>query len=184
MQIQSLEALKEMALMHGEEFDLSRPARNTKEAIQWTYFGYLAAVKEQDGAAMSLGRLDSFFDAYIEQDLADGTLTESEVQELIDDFVMKLRLVRHLRTPEYNQLFAGDPTWVTLVLGGMGSDGKPLVTKTSFRFLQVRSRACGFVCTASSVSVRVVTGHAVSCGCVGGVGVWLASDSSQPWSCA
>ena len=136
MQIAALEALKVMAKEHGDEFDVSRPAANAREAVQWTYFGYLAAVKEQDGAAMSLGRLDSFFDAYIEADIASGKMTESDAQELIDDFVMKLRLVRHLRTPAYNELFAGDPTWVTLVLGGMGSDGEPLVTKTSYRFLQ------------------------------------------------
>ena len=132
-QIRSLQALTKMADSYG--FDVSKPAKNTKEAVQWTYFAYLAAIKQQDGAAMSLGRVSSFLDIYAERDLKAGTITESEVQELIDHFVMKLRMVRFLRTPEYNQLFSGDPTWVTEVIGGMGEDGRTLVTKSSFRFL-------------------------------------------------
>lgn len=133
-QIRALHMVKEMAATYG--FDVSRPAQNAREAIQWTYLAYLAAVKEQDGAAMSLGNVSSFFDIFIEHDLNAGLLTEQEAQELIDHFVMKLRLVRHLRMEEYNQLFAGDPTWVTEAIGGMFSDGKTKVTKTSFRFLQ------------------------------------------------
>ncbi|GIL85212.1 hypothetical protein Vretifemale_13792 [Volvox reticuliferus] len=132
-QIRALNELKEMAQSYG--FDIGRPAQNSREAVQWVYFGYLGAVKEQDGAAMSLGRIDAFLDTYFERDLAAGTITEAEVQELVDHFVMKLRIVRHLRTPEYNALFAGDPTWVTCVLGGTDASGKPLVTKTSFRML-------------------------------------------------
>ncbi|NEO88620.1 MAG: autonomous glycyl radical cofactor GrcA, partial [Spirulina sp. SIO3F2] len=116
--------------------DLGRPAITAQEAVQWLYFGYLAAVKEQNGAAMSLGRTSTFLDIYCERDLANGAATESEIQELIDHFVMKLRMVRFLRTPEYNQLFSGDPTWVTECIGGMGEDGRPLVTKNSFRMLQ------------------------------------------------
>ncbi|MGE0080204.1 MAG: formate C-acetyltransferase [Thiohalomonadaceae bacterium] len=133
-QIRALEMVKEMAASYG--FDVSRPAQTAREAIQWTYLAYLAAVKEQDGAAMSLGNVSTFFDIFIEHDLNAGLLTEQEAQELIDHFVMKLRLVRHLRMEEYNQLFAGDPTWVTESIGGMFSDGKTKVTKTSFRFLQ------------------------------------------------
>ena len=125
--------LKEMAQMYG--YDISEPAKNAKEAIQWTYFAYLAAIKEQNGAAMSLGRVATFFDIYIERDLKNGTLTEEAAQELIDDFVIKLRLARHLRTPEYNELFGGDPMWITEAVGGMGSDGRTLVTKSSFRIL-------------------------------------------------
>ncbi|PIP66124.1 formate acetyltransferase [Candidatus Peregrinibacteria bacterium CG22_combo_CG10-13_8_21_14_all_44_10] len=132
-QIEALQQLKEMAASYG--FDIGRPAEDTREAIQWTYFGYLGAVKEQDGAAMSFGRIDSFFDIYAERDLKSGKYTEKQIQEFVDNFVLKLRLVRHLRAPEYNSLFAGDPTWVTCVLGGMGKDGRPLVTKTSFRML-------------------------------------------------
>jgi len=132
-QIKALKKLKIMGASYG--FDLGNPATNTQQAIQWTYFGYLAAVKEQNGAAMSLGRVSSFLDIYIERDLKLGTITEAEVQELIDQFVMKLRMVRFLRTPAYNQLFAADPVWVTEVIGGMGVDGRPLVTKNSFRFL-------------------------------------------------
>lgn len=123
-----------MAANYG--FDISVPARNAREAVQWLYFGYLGAVKEQNGAAMSLGRTSTFLDIYFERDLALGTLTEEQAQEIIDDFVMKLRIVRFLRTPEYDELFAGDPTWVTESIGGMGDDGRPLVTKTSFRYLQ------------------------------------------------
>jgi len=133
-QITALEELKKMAEGYG--FDISQPASNAKEAIQWTYLAYLAAIKEQDGAAMSLGRVDSFFDVYIEKDIQEGKLTEEHAQELIDDLVIKLRLVRHLRTPQYNELFAGDPTWVTCSLGGTTADGKPMITKTSYRFLQ------------------------------------------------
>ena len=132
-QITFLGLLKEMAKMYG--FDISEPAKNAKEAIQWTYFGYLAAIKEQNGAAMSLGRVSTFLDIYIERDIANGTLTEVEAQELMDDFVMKLRLARHLRTPEYNELFGGDPMWITEAVGGMGEDGRTLVTKNSFRML-------------------------------------------------
>jgi formate C-acetyltransferase len=119
----------------GYGFDISAPARNAREAVQWLYFAYLAAVKEQNGAAMSLGRVSTFLDIYFERDLAEKTITESQAQEIIDDFVIKLRIVRFLRTPEYDDLFAGDPTWVTESIGGMGDDGRPLVTKTSFRFL-------------------------------------------------
>jgi formate C-acetyltransferase len=132
-QIRSLKELQEMAKNYG--FDISAPARNAKEAVQWLYFAYLAAVKEQNGAAMSLGRVSTFLDIYFERDLKEGTLTESQAQEIIDDFVIKLRIVRFLRTPEYDELFAGDPTWVTESIAGMGDDGRPLVTKTSFRFL-------------------------------------------------
>lgn len=132
-QISFLKMMKEMAAMYG--YDISEPAANTKEAIQWTYFAYLAAIKEQNGAAMSLGRVSTFFDIYIERDMENGTLTETDAQELIDDFVMKLRLARHLRTPEYNELFGGDPMWITEAVGGMGKDGRTLVTKSSFRIL-------------------------------------------------
>lgn len=133
-QIKALHMIKEMAASYG--FDISKPAQNAKEAIQWTYFAYLAALKEQDGAAMSLGNVSGFFDIYIERDMVAGTLTEEEAQELVDHFVMKLRFVRHLRMDEYNQLFAGDPTWVTEVLAGVWKDGQHKVTKTTFRFLQ------------------------------------------------
>ncbi len=132
-QIAFLGYLKEMAAMYG--FDIGAPAKDAKEAIQWTYFGYLGAIKEQNGAAMSLGRVSSFFDIYIERDLANGTLTEESAQELMDDLVIKLRLARHLRTPEYNELFGGDPMWITEAVGGMGEDGRTLVTKNSFRVL-------------------------------------------------
>jgi formate C-acetyltransferase len=136
-QIGSLKELKVMASKYG--FDISQPAQTAKEAIQWTYFGYLAAVKEQDGAAMSLGRVSSFLDIYIERDLKNGVITESEAQEFMDHFVMKLRMVRFLRTPAYNELFSGDPTWVTESIGGMGVDGRTLVTKNSFRILHTLS---------------------------------------------
>jgi formate C-acetyltransferase len=132
-QIRALKELQEMAKNYG--FDISGPARNAKEAVQWLYFAYLAAVKEQNGAAMSLGRTSTFLDIYFERDLKEGTLTEEQAQEIIDQFVIKLRIVRFLRTPEYDDLFAGDPTWVTESIAGMGDDGRPLVTKTSFRFL-------------------------------------------------
>ena len=132
-QIQFLGYLKEMAQMYG--FDISRPAANAREAVQWTYFGYLAAIKEQNGAAMSLGRVSTFFDIYFERDIENGTLTEAGAQELMDDFVMKLRIARHLRTPEYNELFGGDPMWITEAVGGMGEDGRTLVTKSSYRVL-------------------------------------------------
>ena len=133
-QIRALEELKLMATNYG--FDISGPARTAKEAVQWLYFGYLAGVKEQNGAAMSLGRTTTFLDIYFERDLTAGILTESQAQEIIDDFVIKLRIVRFLRTPEYDELFAGDPTWVTESIAGMGDDGRTLVTKTSFRILQ------------------------------------------------
>ncbi|MBQ6999236.1 MAG: formate C-acetyltransferase [Clostridia bacterium] len=132
-QIAFLGYLKEMAKMYG--FDISQPAANAKEAIQWTYFAYLAAIKEQNGAAMSLGRVSTFFDIYIERDIANGILTEETAQELMDDFVIKLRIARHLRTPEYNELFGGDPMWITEAVGGMGKDGRTLVTKNSYRML-------------------------------------------------
>ncbi|WP_313961575.1 formate C-acetyltransferase [uncultured Parvimonas sp.] len=132
-QYRALDEMKKMALEYG--YDISVPATNAKEAIQWLYFAYLAAVKENNGAAMSLGRNGGFLDIYIKRDIDEGTLTESEAQELIDQFVMKLRMMRHLRTPEYDELFAGDPTWVTESLGGMGLDGRTLVTKTAFRIL-------------------------------------------------
>ncbi len=132
-QIAFLGKLKEMAAMYG--YDISVPAKNAREAVQWLYFGYLGAIKEQNGAAMSLGRTATFLDIYIQRDLTAGTLTESEAQELIDDFVLKLRCARHLRTPEYNELFAGDPMWITEALGGMGEDGRTLVTKNTFRYL-------------------------------------------------
>ncbi len=133
-QIRALKELQQMAAGYG--FDISVPARTAREAVQWLYFGYLAAVKEQNGAAMSLGRTSTFLDVYLDRDLKSGAITESQAQEIIDDFVIKLRIVRFLRTPEYDELFAGDPTWVTESIGGMGDDGRTLVTKTSFRFLQ------------------------------------------------
>lgn len=132
-QIRAMAKIKEMALAYG--FDISEPAKNAKEAVQFVYFGYLAAIKENNGAAMSLGRVSSFLDIYIESELKAGTLSEAEAQELIDQFVLKLRMARHLRTPDYNDLFAGDPTWVTESIGGVGLDGRPLVTKNSFRFM-------------------------------------------------
>jgi len=132
-QVAQLEKLKKMAAMYGH--DVSMPATNAKEAIQWTYYGYLGAIKEANGAAMSLGRVSTFFDVYIQKDIDAGVLTEQAAQELIDQFVLKLRMARQLRTPDYNELFAGDPTWVTEAIGGMGKDGRTLVTKTSFRFL-------------------------------------------------
>ena len=133
MQYRALEEMKKMAASYG--FDISKPAKNAKEAVQWTYFGYLASVKENNGAAMSLGRVDAFFDIYFERDLKNGTITESEIQEIIDQFVIKLRLVRHLRTPEYDELFSGDPTWVTCSVGGITESGESMVTKTSYRIL-------------------------------------------------
>lgn len=132
-QIAFLGKLKEMAALYG--CDISKPATNAKEAVQWLYFGYLAANKEQNGAAMSLGRTSTFLDIYFERDLKEGTLTESQAQEIIDDFVLKLRMARHLRTPEYNELFGGDPMWITESLGGIGEDGRTLVTKNTFRYL-------------------------------------------------
>ena len=133
MQHKALDDIKKMALSYG--FDISKPASCAREAVQWTYFAYLAAVKENNGAAMSLGRVDAFFDIYFERDLENGLLTEEEVQEIIDQFVIKLRLVRHLRTPEYDELFSGDPTWVTCSIGGITVKGESLVTKTSLRLL-------------------------------------------------
>ena len=133
MQYRALDEIKKMASRYG--FDISRPATNSKEAVQWTYFGYLASVKENNGAAMSLGRVDAFFDIYFERDLKEGLITEEEIQELIDQFVIKLRLVRHLRTPDYDELFSGDPTWVTCSIGGITNEGESMVTKTSYRIL-------------------------------------------------
>ena len=133
MQIKALNEIKKMASRYG--FDISKPAKNSQEAVEWTYFGYLAAVKENNGAAMSLGRVDAFFDIYFERDLKEGTITEKEIQEIVDQFVIKLRLVRHLRTPDYDELFSGDPTWVTASIGGITEDGKSMVTKTSYRIL-------------------------------------------------
>lgn len=137
MQYRALGQIKKMASRYG--FDISKPASNAKEAIQWTYFGYLAAIKENNGAAMSLGRVDAFFDIYIERDFKNGLITEEEAQELIDQFVIKLRLVRHLRTPEYDELFSGDPTWVTCSIGGVTENGESMVTKTSYRILHTLS---------------------------------------------
>ena len=133
LQIKALNDIKEMAKMYG--YDISLPAGNAKEAVQWTYFAYLAAIKQQNGAAMSLGRVSTFFDIYIERDLKNKVITEKQAQEIIDDFVIKLRLARHLRTPEYNELFGGDPMWITESVGGMGDDGRTLVTKNSYRIL-------------------------------------------------
>ena len=133
LQIQSLQELGKMAEMYG--FDISRPAQTASEAVQWVYFGYLGAIKEQNGAAMSLGRVSTFLDIYIERDLKNGVINEAEAQELMDHFIVKLRLARHLRTPDYNELFAGDPLWVTEAIGGMGLDGRTLVTKSSYRVL-------------------------------------------------
>lgn len=132
-QIVALKQIKEMAQNHG--FDISKPATCAKEAVQWLYFGYLAGIKSQNGAAMSLGRTSTFLDIYMAHDMKEGKLTESEAQELMDDFAVKLRMARHLRTPEYNELFGGDPMWITECIGGMTNDGKPLVTKNSFRIL-------------------------------------------------
>ncbi len=133
MQYRALDEIKKMALKYG--YDISKPATNAKEAVQWTYFGYLAAIKENNGAAMSLGRVDAFLDIYFNRDLKKGLITEEEVQELIDQFVIKLRLARHLRTPEYDELFSGDPTWVTCSIGGITTEGLSMVTKTSYRLL-------------------------------------------------
>ena len=133
MQYRALDEIKKMAQSYG--FDISRPAKNSREAVQWTYFGYLASVKENNGAAMSLGRVDAFFDIYFERDLNEGLITEKEIQEIIDQFVIKLRLVRHLRTPDYDELFSGDPTWVTASIGGVTNEGVSMVTKTSYRLL-------------------------------------------------
>ena len=132
-QISHLEALTKMAATYGK--DITRPAANAEEAVQWLYFGYLAAIKEQNGAAMSLGRVSTFLDIYFERDLRNGTITEERAQEIMDDFVIKLRITRQIRTPEYNDLFGGDPTWTTESVGGMGEDGRTLVTKSSFRML-------------------------------------------------
>ena len=132
-QIRALEELKKLGEIYG--CDISKPASNTQEAIQALYFGYLAAVKEQNGAAMSLGRTSTFLDIYAQRDLENGTFTEEQLQEFVDHFIMKLRLVKFARTPEYNDLFSGDPTWVTESIGGVGIDGRPMVTKMSFRYL-------------------------------------------------
>ena len=134
-QIRALEELKVLGQIYG--CDISQPAKDVKEAIQWTYFGYLAAVKEQNGAAMSLGRTSTFLDIYAERDLKNGTYTEEQIQEFVDHFIMKLRLVKFARTPEYNSLFSGDPTWVTESIGGVGIDGRHMVTKMSYRYLPI-----------------------------------------------
>ena len=139
-QITFLNYLKQMALSYG--YDISQPASNAKEAVQWTYFAYLGAIKEQNGAAMSLGRVSTFFDIYFERDLKNGILTEEQAQEIIDDFVMKLRMARHLRTPEYNELFGGDPMWISEALGGMAENGNTLVTKSTFRMLNTLYTLC------------------------------------------
>ena len=136
-QYRSLKDLKKLGEIYG--FDISKPATTAKEAFQWLYLAYLAAIKEQNGAAMSLGRTSTFLDIYVERDLRNGTLTEEEAQELVDHFIMKLRLVKFMRTPEYNELFSGDPTWVTESIAGVGLDGRPLVTKNSFRYLHTLS---------------------------------------------
>lgn len=133
-QMRALGELKAMAASYGH--DISGPARTGREAVQWLYFAYLAAVKEQNGAAMSLGRTSTFIDVYLQRDIDAGLLTEEQAQELVDDFIIKLRIVRFLRTPDYDELFSGDPTWVTESIAGMGEDGRPLVTRTSFRYLQ------------------------------------------------
>ena len=132
-QFRALKKLKTMAAYYG--YDISKPATDTKEAIQWTCFAYLAAIKEQNGAAMSLGRVSTFLDIYAEKDLKEGRYTEEDIQEMVDHFIMKLRMVRFLRTPAYDELFSGDPTWVTEALGGMCEDGRTMVTKMSYRFL-------------------------------------------------
>ena len=132
-QIRALAAMKEMAATYG--YDISGPAQNAREAFQWLYFGYLAAIKTQNGAAMSVGRIATFLDIYIERDLNEGTLTESEAQELVDHIVMKFRMVKFARIPSYNQLFSGDPVWATLEMAGLGMDGRSMVTKNDFRFL-------------------------------------------------
>lgn len=133
MQIKALKELKEMALIYG--YDISKPANNAREAVQWLYFGYLGAIKTQNGAAMSVGRISTFLDIYIQRDFKEGTLTEAEAQELIDHLVMKFRMVKFARIPAYNQLFSGDPVWATLEVAGMGQDGRSMVTKNDFRFL-------------------------------------------------
>ena len=132
-QIKALNAMKVMAASYG--YDISQPANNAREAVQWLYFGYLAAIKTQNGAAMSVGRVSTFLDIYINRDLQEGTLTEAEAQELIDHLVMKLRMVKFARIPSYNQLFSGDPVWATLEVAGLGIDGRSQVTKTCYRFL-------------------------------------------------
>ncbi len=132
-QYRALAQMKEMAAKYG--YDISKPAANAKEAVQWLYFGYLAAIKSQNGAAMSIGRISAFLDIYIQRDLDNGVITEKEAQELIDHLVMKLRMVKFARTPEYNQLFSGFPIWATLSIAGMGLDGRSLVTKNDFRLI-------------------------------------------------
>ncbi len=154
-QISFLEKLRDMGKLYG--CDISRPAADAREAVQWTYFGYLAANKEQNGAAMSLGRVGTFFDIYFERDIRCGMLDETGAQELIDQFVMKLRMIRHLRTPEYNELFGGDPMWITEAVGGMGEDGRTLVTKTAFRFLHTLYN----LCTAPEPNLTVLWSEAL-----------------------
>ncbi|MBO5733307.1 MAG: formate acetyltransferase, partial [Clostridia bacterium] len=133
MQLKALKDMKTMAASYG--FDISQPAKNSKEAIQWLYFGYLAAIKTQNGAAMSVGRISTFLDIYFKRDIDAGIITEAQAQEMVDHFVMKLRMVKFARTPDYNQLFSGDPVWATLEVGGIGMDGRSMVTKTDYRFL-------------------------------------------------
>ena len=133
-QIQALKEIKKMAESYG--FDISGPAKDVKEAIQWTYFAYLAGIKEENGAAMSIGRTSTFIDIYAERDLANGVYTEEQIQEFVDDYILKLRVARHLRTNEYNELFGGDPMWITEGIGGVGMDGRHKVTKNSYRVLQ------------------------------------------------
>ena len=132
-QIKALKEMKEMAAAYG--FDISQPAKDAREAFQWLYFGYLAAIKTQNGAAMSVGRVSTFLDIYIKRDMEAGILTEEEAQELVDHMTMKFRMVKFARIPSYNQLFSGDPVWATLEVGGMGQDGRSMVTKTDYRFL-------------------------------------------------
>ena len=155
-QMKALREMKQMAASFG--FDISQPAKDAKEAVQWLYFGYLAAIRTQNGAAMSVGRISTFLDIYIERDLRKGILTETEAQELIDHLVMKLRMVKFARIPSYNQLFSGDPVWATLEVGGMGQDGRSLVTKSDFRFLHTlepcsRTQPHGFVFEAPSCRI-------------------------------
>ena len=150
-QMRALEDLKKMALSYG--YDISGPAKDTKEAIQWLYFGYLGAVKEQNGAAMSLGRTSTFLDIYAERDIKNGKYTEKEIQEMVDHFIMKLRLVKFARTPEYNSLFSGDPQWVTESIGGVAIDGRHMVTKMSYRYLR------GFLKISSVIVQRFLLKH-------------------------
>ena len=193
-QVRALKDLQQMAAAYG--FDVSGPARTAKEAVQWLYFGYLAAVKEQNGAAMSLGRTSTFLDVHFERDLREGVLAEEKAQEIVDDFVIKLRIVRFLRTPEYDELFAGDPTWVTESIGGMGDDGRPLVTKAGTRRGTGSSRA--WRSRRRSTSRAASPRGAGRCGCAtcscpagatipptstASLGSRLASATWSAWTC-